>query len=496
MALLDVNLPPGVFANGTPRQAKGRYRLCSLVRWPDGTNLQPVGGWVDRTTGSPASVTGKARAVTTWSENSATRWIGIGTNSNLYVQSPSGSISDITPSGFTAGNANATTGGGYGAGYYGVGSYGTARPDSATITPASVWTLDTWGQYLVGCMDGDGKLYEWQLNTGTPAAAISGAPTGCAGLVVTDERFIFALKNRTVFWCDQGDNTDWTSTATNQAGDQDLDTHGRLICGRAVTGGTLVFTTADVFIARYQGLPTVYGFYKAGSDCGPVSKGSPVSLDSRCVWMGANSFYIYDGYTQSLPCEIADYIFSDINSQQISKVTGWHNTGFNEVWWHYPSGASNENDRYVVWNYQRNIWYMGELERLCGNASGVFKYPILIDGSGIVYEHEQGWDWDGEVPYARTGPMDWAGALGGSDFRMVVKGFVGDEAVQGQSEVTFYGYEWPNDPVTTFGPYSITTAPVDVLFSTRLLEMQIEITEPADARAGIYQVDIVKGSKR
>jgi hypothetical protein len=35
-----------------------------------------------------------------------------------------------------------------------------------------------------------------------------------------------------------------------------------------------------------------------------------------------------------------------------------------------------------------------------------------------------------------------------------------------------------------------------VLFSTRLLEMQIEITEPADARAGIYQVDIVKGSKR
>jgi hypothetical protein len=92
--------------------------------------------------------------------------------------------------------------------------------------------------------------------------------------------------------------------------------------------------------------------------------------------------------------------------------------------------------------------------------------------------------------------MDWAGALGGSDFRMVVKGFVGDEAVQGQSEVTFYGYEWPNDPVTTFGPYAITTAPVDVLFSTRLLEMQIEITEPADARAGIYQVDIVKGSKR
>ena len=53
--LVNVDLPAGVFANGTARQAKNRYRLSNLIRWPDGANLQPVGGWVARTT---STVTG------------------------------------------------------------------------------------------------------------------------------------------------------------------------------------------------------------------------------------------------------------------------------------------------------------------------------------------------------------------------------------------------------------------------------------------------------
>jgi hypothetical protein len=492
--LINVDLAPGVYANGTNRQAKNRWRLSNLVRWPDGPNLQPVGGWASRVTSGALS--GMARAAVPWMDNTSTRWLGIGTHTGLYVQSASGAISDVTPVGFTPGYPDATTGGGFGSGVYGASTYGTPRVSIQNTTPASVWNLDTWGQYLVGCMQPEGNLYIWELDTAQPAQVIANAPDQCVGLAVTDERFIFALRERNVAWCAKGDETDWNPTSLNEAGDLDIDTSGQIVCGKSITGGTLIFTTADVWEAKYQGLPTVYGFYKAGSDCGVISKQAPVVLDSRCVWMGNDQFYIYNGFVQSLPCDVADYVFSNINRQQISKVTGWHNSGFGEVWWCYPSGSSNENDRYVVWNYQRNIWYFGTLSRTCGVVSGVFQYPIAIDADGGIWEHENGWNWSGATPYAQSGPFEWPGPMGGSDKRTLVRGFVGDEAVQGQSQVTFYGREWPNADATTFGPYTITTAPVDVLFSTRNLEMRIDVTTAADARVGIYQMDVVPVGKR
>ena len=491
--LANIDIPPGVFANGTARQAQNRWRLSNLVRWPDGNNLQPVGGWVAR---SASTVTGKARALITWADNSSTRWIGVGTHSGLYVMTASGAVSNITPAAFTSGTADATLGGGYGSGAFGIGAYGTARPDVASIIPASVWTLDTWGQYMIGCMEGDGKLYEWTLNTAVVAAAISGAPTGCSGLVVTAERFIFALKDRTVLWCDQGVNTDWTAGATDQAGDQDLDTQGQLMCGRRVSGGTLLFTNVDVWLARYQGLPAVYGFQRVGSDCGIIAKGAAVSLDSRCVWMGRDNFYLYDGSVMALPCDVVDYVFTDISTNQVSKVTAWHNVQHGEVWWHYPSGDSTENNRYVKWNYRRGIWDFGALERTAGASIGVFNYPICADASGVIYEHEQGWSWGGSTPYVRTGPFEWPGDLGGSDKRSMIKGFVGDEGTQGQAQATFYAREWPNGDATTYGPYTITTAPVDVLFTGRQIEMRIDITTAADARVGVFQFDVQPVSKR
>ena len=46
---------------------------------------------------------------------------------------------------------------------------------------------------MLACNEDDGKIYEWQLGTGTPAAVLSNAPTSNLGCVVTEERFLFAL---------------------------------------------------------------------------------------------------------------------------------------------------------------------------------------------------------------------------------------------------------------------------------------------------------------
>jgi hypothetical protein len=48
----------------------------------------------------------------------------------------------------------------------------------------------------MACSSKDGKIYEWQLNTGVVAQVVANAPVNNKALVVTEERFVFALRCR------------------------------------------------------------------------------------------------------------------------------------------------------------------------------------------------------------------------------------------------------------------------------------------------------------
>jgi hypothetical protein len=492
---LDLQIPPGVRANGTSRESRGFYRDASLVRW--NPTLQPVKGWQQH---SSSTFTGSCRTILPWKDNTNTRWIGLLTHSGVYVMTAGGAVSDITPVGFTAGRSSATTGSGYGTGLYGSGLYGTPRTDTGNVNPATVQTADLWNDRLVFCSEEDGDLYQWNLNTAVVAATISGAPTGCAATAVTPEGFQLALKFRTVYWSDQGDNTSWTASATNQAGDLDLITRGTLMCAKKVRGKTLLFTNVDVWEMEYQGLPSVYGIRQAGDDCGPLSKGCIVARDTQAYWMGKGGFFGFNGFVDQLPCDVLDKVFSDFNDQQASKVTGWHNAEYGEVWWHYPSAGSQENDRYVFWSYRMTqqlgvpVWGVGALARTAGAGGGVFTYPLLAGTDGKVYDHEQGTSYGGTNPYARTAPLE----LGAGDQRYLIRGVIPDEKTQGQAQLTFYGREFPNTTETAFPALPITGAPVDCTVSARQFEMLIEFTDfsTADPRVGINRLDVVPQGKR
>jgi len=84
-----------------------------------------------------------------------------------------------------------------------------------------VWSLDTFGQYLIATNAEDGRIFEWALDPDEPATLIEAAPTHNRALVTTEEGFIFALgagNPRLVAWADQQSDTDWTADPTRQAG--------------------------------------------------------------------------------------------------------------------------------------------------------------------------------------------------------------------------------------------------------------------------------------
>jgi len=486
--LVPLELPPGLYLNGTDYQSRGRFYEAELCRWKD-DRISPIGGWREKTA---TLVDGHARAILPWLDNSTQAWLGMGTETGLFVMTRSGSVYDVTPVGLVAGLADAVIGGGYGAGTYGTGIYGTPRPDGTNVLPAAVWSLDTWGEYLVGAFGT--VIYEWTLGTGVVAATVSGAPSAEA-MMVTEERVMMALGSdgdpRAVDWSAAEDNTDWTPTAINLAGGKRLQTSGRILTGRRVVGGGLIFTDVDVHRFQFIGLPQVYAFERLATGCGAVSKGAVQAIDARAFWMGISGFWTYNGGVQPLDCEVSGSIFNNINARQVSKVSAMHNSADGEIWWFYPSAASIECDRVVIYNYRENHWNDMTMARLSGTDRGVFGYPLVMGHDGTIYEHEVGQLRDGREPYALAGPVE----IGDGARTMNVDGIIPDEQHLGEVSVSFVVRDWPMDDGSEVGPFT-TASKTDCRFSGRSVAPKFTAAADTDFLIGRFRVDLSPGSGR
>ena len=493
-------LPPGLYHSGTVRQSAGRWYAGNLVRWTGGV-LRPIYGWQAH---SSSAVTGSARAMVTWRDNSNNSWIGVGTHNHLYVMDRAGGLYDITPSGLTAGRADASFATGYGGSTYGTGTYGGPRPDTTNILDATVWSLDTWGQNLVGCNPDDTFIYQWVApTTGTIAAKVTNAPTADA-LVVTSERFLFAMgttDHRTVSWCDQQNLTTWTPAVTNQAGSFPLQTFGRLMCGKRLSTGTGLWTDTDLWLAQYIGGTLVYGFTKAGNGCGTISRQSVIVNNAQAAWMGPQGFFLYNGSVSPLECDVQDAVFANLNRAQASKIYGVLNSQFGECWWFYPSAGSTEIDSCVSWNYVDNIWMLHSFGRTCGaDAGGAFTFPLAVDpATNTVLEHETGFSYGGATPYVESGPLEFApltqSYTGQGAKIWQASRFIPDELIEGQVNATFKAQYYPNGPEYSFGPYTLKPS-TDVRFSARQVRLRLTGVGGSDWRFGKGRLEVAGSSDR
>lgn len=493
MAFIPLAIPPGIFKQGTEYQAKGRAYDGNLIRWY-GAQVGPIKGW--RNSGS-STVSGKARAILHWKDNSGGRWSGIGTHTKLYARNSAVQYFDITPSAFVTGDADGAAKTGYGYGVYGAGTYGTARPDTGSSTPATVWDLDTFGQYLNACADSDGRLFEWTLDTGTAAAVITNAPTSCSGLVVTSERALVALgasgNPRKVQWSDFENNTTWSPSSTNKAGDFILQTAGEIKCARRMPGQTFILTTIDAWAMRWVGGVAVYGFDKMGEGCGVYSRGGLTVVSQTAYWWGPQGFWAYDGGVRPLRCDVLDYLQKRLNTAQTSKITSFHNNQDGEVWWFYPSNSGTENDSYVCYCYRTDSWTIGSIERTCAAGQGVYVYPIAFDASGQGYEHEVASSYGGASPTFTYGPVE----LGNGDSIARVTGIVADEATQGLASVSFTTKFYPNGTETTVATTTLSSGgKTDLRFTARQADLIVTFSNDNSARWGMPRLSVSAGGRR
>lgn len=486
MANFPLQLPPGIYRNGTALQSQGRWYDCNLVRFYSGT-IRPVGGWRLKST---TAMTGMPRAMLSWRDNAGTARCAIATDSNIYYMTRGGVLSDITPASYTVGRPDAIAVGGFGSGLYSVGIYGAPIADSTDSQDATVTSMDTWGEDLVFVSPDSTVIYQWNLDTGTPAAKVTNSPSATA-LLTTQEGILMAFNGRNVKWSDQRDNTQWTADATNQAGDFDLQTPGRIMFGLRIVGGILVLTDMDIHLANYTGDNRIYEFNKKSDGCGAISRAAGVAIDSQAVWMGTGSFWTFNGFAAPLPCDVSDYVFSDLNYLQQSKITCTLFAEFGEVTWRYPSGGSIEIDSYVTWNFRENHWTTGKMARLCGADRGVSPFPMKCGADGNVYEHEVGNDYGGMMPYLEGGPF----MMGQGDSVFYANQLIPDDKTLGDVTATFFTKFYPDDAEASFGPYTLSSH-TDVRFGGRQMRVRFDGAISTDWRIGVPKLDVIQGGGR
>jgi len=530
---IPLEFQPGLWKNGTLYQARGRWFDADLMRWSVG-GLGPVGGWRPwgfatypaRADEGLEDDTGPPRTALTWMDNRFRRWMVAASAGKLYVYDDAALRYDITPSGFTPGRINADPNTGYGNSSYGHSSYGDSRPDLGTPLPADIWSISLWGEDMVGVMPSDGKVYQWAASTPVPtdtiAAQVANSPEFAIANIVTSERIHMVFggtleddpvdtdrDRRRIFWSDSEDNTDWTPTSTNLAGDQILETKGDLLGAVKVRGQVLIFTTDDAHTATFVGLPYAYQFDRVGDNCGPVSINAVGVAGNTAYWMGrsAQGFFKYDGYVTTIACDVEDYIVTQMNESQASKVVVWHNTLFHEMVWFYPEGT--EIDSYVSYNYLEDHWSVGTLARTAATPRGIFQLPILFDTAGHPYEQEVGGTYadideidrsedepivtfkTAQVPYVESGPIQ----LGDGNRILSATSLIPDVTTLGDITTTFYTRLYPTDSDTTHGPYPMT-APTSVRFTGRTARMKCTSDSANSWRLGVPRLEMQPGARR
>jgi hypothetical protein len=277
------------------------------------------------------------------------------------------------------------------------------------------------------------------------------------------------------------------------AGDFNLKTDGRLLCGLRTPRETLLFTDIDLHSAIYIGGDLLYAFERRGDNCGILAPNAKVATDDEAYWMGQNGFFLYDGAVQPVQCEVQDYVFNDINRSQSRKIWCVANSQFHEVWWFYPSAASEEIDRYVVYNRVEKHWTIGALVRTIGVDRGPFSYPIWADETGALWEHERGTDRAGAgTPFFESGPVE----VGDGDRVVSIVGCLPDERTLGSVELLISSAFNPTDTPTVSGPYTLT-APTHPRATGRQHAFMLRESAPGtDWRVGMFRFDVVEGGRR
>ncbi|NMW21735.1 hypothetical protein CV133_gene45 [Chlorobiaceae phage CV-1-33] len=498
MALVPITPTPGVVKVGTDYSNKGQWIDSNLVRWIN-SRAHPIGGWTVLFNGT---ISGQIIGLYSYPIGELPVLI-IGTTSNVYRYD--GTLTDITPSGFTPPTTGTLTAVGYGTGMYGTGNYGSARTTpSALFSPtAYAYAFSSFGTTLVMSCTSDGNIYI--LPSGASIlTTCPNAPNGVSWSITSDERFLFAIcplgNKGKIQWSDREDYTNWNVTATTLSGS--LSIPGEDDINNAVNwnGNIYIFSSSAVYRVNFVGGTLVYGIKTIVNKYdSPLSNRSVVCTPNFLCWLSKTGIGTWNGQYMQIDNPVNGFISNNIYPGYESYTFGGYQEKYNEVWWFFSSTASIIPNKYVVWSITDNLWSIGSLTRGAWNTSSVFDNAILSDDAGVIYEHENG-SLSGSsgigslIPYLQSAPNE----ISEGDNVMMVDRLIPDELTVGADILTYtikYSM-YPTAPMQSTPSYQVSNGKIDLRVTARQMAIRVDGVTDADFSIGVLRANVVQRGSR
>ena len=398
---------------------------------------------------------------------------------------------------------------------------GWGNAASVTVPGAQIrlWSHDNFGEDII-INPRDGGLFYWDKTNGfstravelsTRAGTKTSVPTIAKQIIISDQD-----RHVIVFGCDglganasatQGDGVqdpllirfssqenplDFFPTTTNTAGDLRLGGGSEFVQAVETKEQILVYTNKTLHSMRFIGPPFTFGIKELSKNITIMSSASAIAVDDSVYWMGVDTFYLYNGQTQQLPCSVKDKVFLNLNIEEREKKS-MSEPILNLVRYggFIPSASSTEIDKYVVYNYLENIWYFGSLERKAWLDRGIRSLPLATGGQ-YLFNHETGFDDDGSAmtSFVESAPMALgdAGRFGFINRIIPDVNFAGSTAVNPSVDFTIKsrthsgsGFTQTDDNNTSqrtaTTPVEVYTEKLDVRVRGRTFALRVESTD-------------------
>jgi len=182
---------------------------------------------------------------------------------------------------------------------------------------------------------------------------------------------------------------EWQPTAINTAGDLRVASGSRIITGYKTRQEIIIFTDSSVNSIQFIGTSDIFGLQELANNTSIMGPNVVIAVNNVVMWMGVDKFYQYNGRVDTLPCTLRQFIYQSpgVNQQQAALFVAGGNAEFNEVMWLYADASSTSINRYVIYNYQEQIWYYGTLDRTYWTDDGYVINPVAAQ-DGWLYQHD------------------------------------------------------------------------------------------------------------
>ena len=467
------------------------------------------------------------------------------TNSNQFtiVQDSNETTGTTTNNGtatakfdLSIGPASSTFGYGWGTSTWNTETWGTARTSSSVTLDGRDWSIDNFGELMIATVL-NGATFQWSPTTDGltgRASLVTNAPTTSKfSLVSTPDRHLILFgTEKTVGsgssqdplllrFSNQEDINTYQPTAANTAGSLRIQDGSTIVGADKARGQILVWTDTSLHGLQFIGPPFTFGLNQLGRNCGLLGQHAGVVVRDVAYWMGQNAFFVFDGTVKKLPCTVDDFVFENIDLTQTDQIFAGVNTEFAEIIWFYvtnPDNAINPQiNKCVIYNYLEQSWAVGTLNRTSWVDRGVFDNPLatefltdstanatptvlgLSNGVTKYYEHESGFDNDGEAMQAFIQTGDFTISQTG-EAPMRISRFVPDFRNQsGNLGVTFSFKNYPYGNVIS--QTALTVATTDTKKDMRGRGRQVNFKIDSNVlggnfKVGTYHIDVEPDGER